>query len=174
MVEAMEEVNRMRALVARDHVAYDVLGQVHRRAHVEVNDLELVGELGVCGEGAAGAAAGIEHQRVDGAAGRSHAAVELVHPAVVGEVDLNRLGLDPRGADALRNRAGVVVFSRHHNVVVVGGEQLCQLQADAAGGTGDHSERACRGFHQLRLPSPERPNDCELSPKRQLQPFRAG
>ena len=49
-------MNRIRPLAAGGHVGRDVLGQVHGGAHVEVDDLELVGEVGVAGEGAAGAA----------------------------------------------------------------------------------------------------------------------
>jgi len=66
-----------------------VLGQVHGRAHVEVDDAQLVVQVGARGERAARVDAGVERDRVDRAPGGADARGELLHALGGREVGLD-------------------------------------------------------------------------------------
>ena len=98
MVEAIDEVKRIAPLVPGDHVAHDVLGEVHGGAHVEIDEPQLVLEVGIGGERAAGSDPGVQRDGVDWAAGGRDLAVERIDTLVGGEVDLQVVDLPAQGA----------------------------------------------------------------------------
>src|SRR5206468_2193479 len=97
------------------HVGQYPLRQVHGRGDVEVDDVEFVVEVGVPGEVATGAAAGVQGHRVDRAAGRGDRLVQLLHALVSGQVGLYRL--DRRAGVAAQVGRGLV------DLVAVGGDE---------------------------------------------------
>src|SRR4051812_42718167 len=163
MVEAIEEVKRIlpwsRATMSRTHV----LGEVDGRAHVEVDDPQLVRGARAVGELAAGADAGVERDRVDRAAGGLDAALELLDPGLRGEVDLNRLDVRAEALELACGAGELGVLRGDDEVVAVGGELLGQFEADAARGAGDDGERARGGGgHGGGLPDGARERNAAL------------
>ena len=128
-------------------------------AAVEVDDLELVGQRRAADERAARATARVERQGGDRPAERPDRGGQPLHAGGGGEVGLH--GLD-RGA-ALRELAGggrdLAVFGGDHQVEVVLGELLGQLEADAARGAGHDGQGLDGGrSHVVALPG-RRPGD---------------
>jgi hypothetical protein len=130
-------------MVAVDHVAHDVLGQVHGAAHVEVDEPQLVLEPRVGRKRAAGADAGVERDGVHRSPGRRDAPVELVDTPVAGEVDLHRLDADAVLGELAGGGVDRLVLGGDDEVVL--GELPGKLEADAARGAGDDGEPAAGG-----------------------------
>jgi hypothetical protein len=126
---------------------------VHGGAYVHVDQPELVLEIGLLDllrdERPAGADARVQGERVDRAADALH---ELLHAVLGGEIHLDRVRRHAGRANAVGDRADVIVFSRDDHVELRRGEQLGKLEADAAGGTGDDGQGARRRFHTSPVP----------------------
>src|SRR4051812_190168 len=148
------------ALVAADHVADHVLGEVDGGTAVEIDDPQLVVQRRVGGERAARADAGVERGGGQWPSLRTHAGVELIDAAVAREVDLDGLHGGAEPLELGRGGTDVVVLRGDDEVEAVLGELLGELPADPAGGPGDKGEWAClsghgRPFPRLQLRTPD-------------------
>ena len=114
---------------------------------IEVDDLELVVQLGAAGEGAAGAAPGVEAEGSDRPAFSLDPPVELLNAGGFGEIDPDRFDARRHLAQLARSRLKLLVLCRDQKVEPFAGEDLRQLEADPAGSAGDHREIPCR-FHR--------------------------
>jgi hypothetical protein len=128
------------ALVALDHVGDYQLAKVNGRAHVQLDQVQLVGQVGFGGERTACTDAGIEREDVDRAASVLDVAIELDHPSLGGEVDAVSLHLGAGRFQTLLGGGQLRVLGRDQEVEAFFTEDPCQLEADAAGGPGDHRE----------------------------------
>jgi len=116
---------------------------VHGRPDVEVHDRQLVGERGVAHEGPAGAAAGVQRERVDRPV---DGGMEPLDPRGRGEVDADRC--DPRARVPPQRVGGVLdpgVLGRDHQVEAVLRELPCQLVPDPARRPGHDGQRPSGG-----------------------------
>jgi hypothetical protein len=119
-----------------------VLGELHGGAHIEIDQPELVGEVGVGREGAAGADAGIQRDRVDRAAVRVDASVELVQAIVGSQVGSHSLDAHALVLKLSCRVLDVVVLRHDEQVEPVLGELPGELEADAARSPSDQSQLA--------------------------------
>ena len=117
-------------MVALDHVGDDVLRQMHGRAHVEIDQLELVVQIGVGGERAAGADAGVQREHVDRRA-RSSDAVELVDARVGARSTWTGSSSRAETLQLGRDVDDPGVLGGDDQIEVVRRELLCELISDA-------------------------------------------
>jgi hypothetical protein len=101
----------------------------------------------------------VERGRVQRTAGALHGGGEPLDVFAFREVDAHRGDGRPHAAEFLHGVVEFDVLGRDDQVEAVLGELFCQLTADAAGRTGDESERAEIGHGNLPADR-ERPRPC--------------
>src|SRR5947199_7987554 len=117
-------------------------------ANVQVDQLELLRQIGIAGELAALADAGVQGERIDGPAGSLDVVIELLHALGAGEIRLDNLNVGLLVAD-LPLGCAQVVLGVDEQIEAVLGEDLGELVPDAARGTRDDCKWSCRGcVHQ--------------------------
>lgn len=115
-----------------DHVTDDVLGQLHRRADVQVDDLQLLTEVGIGRERAAGADSGVQGSRVQRSRGRPHETVQSLHALFGPEVDPQGVDVRAGGLQITGRGRQLGVFGGDDQVKSVVGELLGKLKAGQA------------------------------------------
>lgn len=139
-------MNNDLAGVAPGHVAQHQLGQVHGRAHVQVDDGQIVRQLAL-DETAPAAHARVQRGRVQPAITLGGLAIELLDALGSAQIDLYRPHVDTPAGQAVRRRVDAVVFGGHHQVITALGEQFREFESDSARRAGDHCQS-----HSARLP----------------------
>ena len=144
-----------------DHVLHHALGHVHGAFDIDVDEPELVLEVGVH-ERPAQTDADVEGRGIQGTPQLGHEVPEAFDTVVGGGVRPERVGLGAELLDAPGRLMDAVTRAGQRDVVAVPGELLGQFEPDAGGATGDHGKGALIG-HCDFLPHRDRHANTEGS-----------